>query len=85
MHILSTGCQWRAIPKELPSRSTLYDYIHQALYCPLRSKQVVLALAVEKRGLALFLGIQHKYQGKAAAHPRRYTRSLDARPRGCRR
>lgn len=26
MHILSTGCQWRAIPKDLPPRSTLYDY-----------------------------------------------------------
>jgi transposase len=26
MYILSTGCQWRAIPKHLPPRSTLYDY-----------------------------------------------------------
>ena len=44
MYILSTGCQWRAIPKDLPPRSTLYDYfdlwgwdgtlerIHAALY-----------------------------------------------------
>ncbi len=24
MYILSTGCQWRAIPKDLPPRSTLY-------------------------------------------------------------
>ena len=23
---LSTGCQWRAIPKDLPPRSTVYDY-----------------------------------------------------------
>ena len=23
---LATGCQWRAIPKDLPPRSTLYDY-----------------------------------------------------------
>jgi transposase len=22
----STGCQWRAIPKDLPPRSTVYDY-----------------------------------------------------------
>jgi transposase len=28
MYILSTGCQWRAIPKDLPPRSTLYDYFH---------------------------------------------------------
>jgi transposase len=26
MYIPSTGCQWRAIPKDLPPRSTLYDY-----------------------------------------------------------
>jgi transposase len=44
MSILSTGCQWRAIPKDLPPRSTLYDdfdlwgwngtleRIHEALY-----------------------------------------------------
>ena len=44
MYILSTGCQWRAIPKDLPPRSTVYDYfdlwswdgtrdrIHDALY-----------------------------------------------------
>ena len=25
MYILSTGCQWRAIPTDLPARSTLYD------------------------------------------------------------
>ena len=27
MYVLSTGCQWRAIPKDLPARSTLYDYL----------------------------------------------------------
>ncbi len=26
MYILSTGCQWRALPKDLPPRSTVYDY-----------------------------------------------------------
>ena len=26
MYILSTGCQWRAIPKDLAARSTIYDY-----------------------------------------------------------
>jgi transposase len=48
MYILSTGCQWRAIPKDLPPRSTLYDYfdlwswdgtldrIHHALYVECR-------------------------------------------------
>jgi len=44
MYVLSSGCQWRAIPKDLPPRSTVYDYfdlwswdgtldrIHDALY-----------------------------------------------------
>ena len=48
MYVLSTGCQWRAIPKDLPPRSTLYDYfdrwscdgtldrIHDALYVKCR-------------------------------------------------
>ena len=26
MYILSTGCQWRSIPKDLPPRSTLFEY-----------------------------------------------------------
>src|ERR1700680_177451 len=25
MYILSTGCQWRAVPKDLPPKSTIYD------------------------------------------------------------
>lgn len=48
MYILSTGCQWRAVPKDLPPKSTLFDYfdlwnwdgtldrIHQALYVKCR-------------------------------------------------
>jgi transposase len=48
MYVLSTGCQWRAIPKDLPPRSTLHDYfdlwgwdgtlerIHEALYAKCR-------------------------------------------------
>jgi transposase len=50
MFILSTGCQWRAIPKDLPPRSTLFDYldlwgydgtldrIHHALYVECREQ-----------------------------------------------
>ena len=26
MYVLGTGCQWRAIPKDLPPKSTVYDY-----------------------------------------------------------
>ncbi len=50
LYILSTGCQWRYIPKDLPPRSTLHDYlslwewdgtldkIHYALYVRCREK-----------------------------------------------
>ena len=50
MYILSTGCQWRAIPKDLPPRSTIFDYfdlwthdgtldrIHHALYVECREQ-----------------------------------------------
>src|SRR6202021_1456464 len=50
MYILSTGCQWRAVPKDLPPRSTLFDYldlwsydgtldrIHHALYMECREQ-----------------------------------------------
>lgn len=50
MYILSSGCQWRAIPKDLPPRSTLHDYldrwaydgtlerIHHALYVQCREQ-----------------------------------------------
>jgi len=34
MYVLSTGCQWRAIPKDLPPRSTVYDYFD--LWCEFR-------------------------------------------------
>ena len=50
MYVLSTGCQWRAIPKDLPPRSTVYDYfelweydgtlerIHHSLYVKCRER-----------------------------------------------
>lgn len=51
LYVLSTGCQWRAIPKDLPPRSTIFDYfarwqadgtlgrIHAALYVRCREQQ----------------------------------------------
>jgi len=50
MYVLSTGCQWRYIPKDLPPRSTVHDYfsrwgydgtlekIHYALYVKCREQ-----------------------------------------------
>ena len=48
LYVLSSGCQWRASPKDLPPKSTVYDYfdlwdwdgtlgrIHAALYVKCR-------------------------------------------------
>ena len=48
MYVLSTGCQWRYLPKDLPPKSTVHDYltrwnydgtlerIHHALYMQCR-------------------------------------------------
>jgi len=50
MYLLSTGCQWRALPKELPPRRIVHDYlslwnwddtldrIHHVLYVECREK-----------------------------------------------
>jgi transposase len=50
MYVLSTGCQWRAIPKDLPPRSTVNHYfcrwqhdgtldrLHHALYVRYREQ-----------------------------------------------
>ena len=59
MYVLSTGCQWRAIPKDLPPRSTVYDYfdlwawdgtldrIHHALY--VRCRELATRAEPERR------------------------------------
>ena len=50
MFVLSTGCQWRSIPKDLPPRSTVHDYfdlwtwdgtldrLHHSLYVQCREQ-----------------------------------------------
>ena len=49
-YVLWTGCQWKALPKDLPPRSTVWEYldlwdwdgtlgrIHHALYVEVREK-----------------------------------------------
>jgi len=32
MYVLSTGCQWRYVPKDLPPKSTLHDYLERWEY-----------------------------------------------------
>src|ERR1700752_2020344 len=48
LYVLATGCQWRALPKDFPPKSTVHDYfvdwhcdgtltrIHRALYAKAR-------------------------------------------------
>jgi transposase len=50
MYVLSTGCQWRYLPKDLPPKSTVFHYldlwnydgtllrIHHALYVKCREQ-----------------------------------------------
>jgi transposase len=50
-YVLWTGCQWQALPKDLPPKSTVHDYlelwnwdgtlerIHHALYVAVREKE----------------------------------------------
>jgi transposase len=50
LYVLSSGCQWRAIPTDLPPRSTIFDYlgrwqadgtlrqIHETLYVRCREQ-----------------------------------------------
>jgi transposase len=50
-YVLSTGCQWQALPKDLPPKSTAHNYfllldwdgtlerIHHALYVAVREKE----------------------------------------------
>jgi transposase len=51
LYVLATGCQWRALPKDLPPKSTVHDYlelwnwdgtlerIHHALYVAQREEE----------------------------------------------
>ncbi len=32
MYVLSTGCQWRALPKDFPPRSTVWHYLDLSSY-----------------------------------------------------
>ena len=52
-YVLSTGCQWKALPNDLPPKSTVHDYlelwnwdgtlerIHHALYVAVREEEGV--------------------------------------------
>ena len=81
-YVLSTGCQWQALPKDLPPKSTAHPYfmlwewdgtlerIHHALYVATR----------ERAGREA----SPRRRSSTARAPRRLKRGLRARPAGLR-
>jgi transposase len=92
MYVLSTGCQWRYIPKDLPPKSTVHDYltrwnydgtiekIHDALYMQCRE-----AIGREASPTACVIDSQSvksaEKGGPASIHPA-MTRARRSRARG---
>src|SRR6202171_818019 len=80
-YVLSTGCQWQALPKDLPPKSTAHLYfglwgwdgtlerLHHALY-----------VAVREHGGGARRA--RRLQSSTARAPRRLKRGLRARPAG---
>jgi transposase len=64
LYVLSTGCQWAAMPKDLPPKSTVYDYfdlwiwdgtlarIHDALHVACREQGGLRGLAYSPDAVA---------------------------------
>ena len=64
LYVLSTGCQWRAIPKDFPPKSTVYGYfdlwiydgtlerIHHVLYVLCREAEGRMAMMQARRSRA---------------------------------
>ena len=76
MYVLSTGCQWRYIPKDFPPKSTVYRYfwdwsrdgtldrIHDALYVKCREKSASRPV----RALASSIARASRAQKKGGPH-----------------
>ena len=91
MYILSTGCQWAALPKDLPPRSTVNDYlqrwdedrtldrIHHALYVLCREQA-----GREASPTAAIIdsqSVKSAEKGGPASTPRAMTRARRSRAR----
>lgn len=76
LYVLSTGCQWRALPTDFPPRSTVHDYfidwhgdgtltrLHHALYAEVRElsgKEVIVYDYVDS-GVAMLARMALKRQ-----------------------
>ena len=86
MYVLSTGCQWRAIPRDLPPRSTLYDYfdlwgwdgtlerIHETLY--VKCREAAAREASPTAGIIDSQSVKSAEKGGSASTLRATTRAI---------
>ena len=73
MYILSTGCQWRAIPKALPPRSTLFDYLDLWSY----DGTLEVQTTVEVNIIVLFLVLKTRRSKQASISARHLSGTYD--------
>jgi transposase len=91
MYVLSTGCQWRYVPKDLPPKSTLYDYfdlwsydgtletIHHALY--VKCREQIGREASPTAAIIDSQSVKSAEKGGAASTPRATMRAKKSRAR----
>src|SRR5262249_31108022 len=88
-YVISTGCQWNPLPKDLPPKSTIYDYldlwdwdgtlerIHHALYSATREnagREASPTLAIIDAQSAKGAQTGGPHQGPQTAHSCRHAR-----------
>ncbi len=91
LYVLGTGCQWRALPKDLPPKSTVHEYlmlwdwdgtlerIHHALY--LLSRDLEDREASPSAGVIDSQSVKGAEKGGRASIPRAMTRARRSRAR----
>ncbi len=91
LYVLGTGCQWRALPKDLPPKSTVHEYlmlwdwdgtlerIHHALY--LLTRDMEDREASPSAGVIDSQSVKGAEKGGRASTPRAMTRARRSRAR----
>ena len=91
LYVLATGCQWRALPKDLPPKSTVHDYltlwdwdgtlerIHHALY--LMTRELEGREASPSAGAIDSQSVKSAEKGGRASTRRAMTRARRSRAR----
>ncbi len=91
LYVLETGCQWRALPKDLPPKSTVHDYlmlwdwdgtlerVHHALY--LMTRDLEGHEASPSAGVIDSQSVKSAEKGGRASTRRAMTRARRSRAR----